>query len=285
MYWQDIWRFPGSIEYEYKYAGNYGAAGEVRAEKVKATPEQIAKQNQRNKEKRMRRLIKANFAEDDLWVTLKYPKGTRKEIKEVRRDVKNFFQRLRRRYKVRGGELKFIYRIEIGKQGGIHIHSIINRIDGCDTDKLIKESWKEGHINYQSMYSEGGFEKLADYIVKAPDEEVCEQLSLFAEEDVEDLIRYSSSRNLVRPVPERKVYRRRTVGKLIKEGLVATPGYYIDKNSVFVGINQYTGYTYIQYIEYKTKDNKASPGAEVYSLSEVLENKRRKKREGMGNGL
>ena len=60
-YWHDIYSFSRSIEHEFKFAGRYGAKGEKRAKKEKATPEQIAKQNLRNKETRMRRLMKANF--------------------------------------------------------------------------------------------------------------------------------------------------------------------------------------------------------------------------------
>ena len=78
MYNRERWIFLNSIETECKYAGKYGAKGEKRAKRKKPTPEQVAKQNQINKENRIRRLIKANFYPSDLWVTLKYPKGTRK---------------------------------------------------------------------------------------------------------------------------------------------------------------------------------------------------------------
>lgn len=35
MYWRDKWDFTESIEYEYKFAGNYGAKGEKRQKKRK----------------------------------------------------------------------------------------------------------------------------------------------------------------------------------------------------------------------------------------------------------
>ena len=78
MYWRDTWRFNGSIEYEFKYAGRYGAKGEKRAERKRASPEQIKKQNQTIRENNVRRLIKANFDGYDLWCTLKYPRGARR---------------------------------------------------------------------------------------------------------------------------------------------------------------------------------------------------------------
>lgn len=103
MYWVDVWHFRGSIEYEYKHAGNYGAKGEKRAKRRKATPEEVRRQNQRNREKNVRRLIKANFASNDYWVTLKYPKGERPGIEEVKRHMKGFLDKVRRGYKKRGG--------------------------------------------------------------------------------------------------------------------------------------------------------------------------------------
>ncbi len=250
-YWLDTFRFPGSIEYEYKWAGNYGAKGEKRRPKVKATPEQIKKQNQLNREKKIRRLIKDNFIPNDLWVTLKYPAGKRKPIWEIEKDVKNFLERLRYRYKKRKHILKYIIRMEIGKKGGIHIHILVPRIRGEDTDLLIQEAWTCGRANFVSIYEYGGYEKLASYIVKQPDEEVEGQLELFPEEERKKLVKYSCSRNLKRPVPERKYYRRWTVKRLIEEGPKPTPGYYIDKSSIRAGVNPFTGMSYLHYTEVK----------------------------------
>lgn len=256
MFWRDQWTFANSIEYEYKFAGKYGAKGEKRAKKKKATPEQVRKQNQRNKEKKMRRLIKANFCTADYWVTLKYPKGTRKPMEEVKKDLREFLGKMRGRYKRRNQMFKFIYRIEIGERGGIHIHIIINRIDGTpETDLLIRECWCSHIVNYTTLYETGGYEELAGYIVKEPEEPQQEQLSLFDEEERKHLVKYSSSRNLVRPEPERKVYFRRTMEKIIKEGPEPTPGFWIDRDSVYTGINPYTGMSYLHYTEYRIHEN------------------------------
>ena len=132
MYWKETWYFENSIEYEYKYPGNYGAKGEKRAKKKKPTPEQIRQQNQRNREKKVRRLIKANFGENDYWITLKYPKGTRIKTEEAKRHMKKFLDKTRKDYKKREQMFKFIYRLEIGKRGGMHIH--IKPYPGCRSD-------------------------------------------------------------------------------------------------------------------------------------------------------
>lgn len=250
--WKDTWRFHNSIEHEIKHAGNYGARGEKRAKRKKATPEQIREQNQKNRAKKVRRLIKANFLPGDIWATLKYHEGIRKPLSEVRDDMEKFLRQMRREYKKRGEALRFVYRMEIGKHGGIHIHFLVNRSGGKpDTDTLLQSIWTHGRVYYTSIYEEGGYQKLANYITKQPDEEVEGQLSLFDDQERGDLIRYSSSRNLIRPKPERKVYRRRTVRKLIEQGPKPTKGFYIDPNSIRQGVNPYTGMSYYHYTEYR----------------------------------
>lgn len=248
-YWLDTWRLPNNIEYEYKYAGNYGAKGEKRRKKQKATPEQVKKQNQLNRERKMLRLIRANFFPDDLWVTLKYPKGTRKPIGEVKKDLKKFLGQMRRDYKSVGQPFKYIYRLEVGKRGGLHIHILINRLEETHTDRIVKKNWPHGHPYWATLYDEGGFDALADYIVKKPDEETEKQLSLFPVEEQKQLCRYSTSRNLVRPEPERKTYKRWTLKKLIEQGAKPTPGYYIVPESVQQGVNRFTGMSYLRYTE------------------------------------
>lgn len=248
-YIRDVWRFPDSNEYEYKFAGNYGAKGEKRNPKHKATPEQIARQNQLNREKKVRRLIKANFTNEDFWVTLKYPRGARPSLEEVRADFQAFIRRLRYVYKKAETPLKFVYRIEIGSRGGIHIHMVIGRGERMLTDLEIQKAWTVGHINFEHLYDSGGYSSLASYIVKPPSPEAQKHLDRVPEEERKELIKYSASRNLVRPEPERKEYSHSTVRKLILEGPKPTPGYCIDLESVRTGVNAYTGMSYIHYTE------------------------------------
>ena len=252
-YIKKTYRFHGSNEMEFSYKGKYGAKGEKRQKKKKATSEQIRKQNQWNREKRMRRLMKANFVPGDLWCTLKFPRGTRKTVGEVMKDFRNFKDRLKRQYKKQGEELKFIYRMEIGARGGIHIHLLVNRIRGNpDTALIIQEAWKPcGRVHFEPVYSEGLFQDLACYMTKQPDEAVEEQLSLFPEEDRKKLIKTGSSRNLIRPEPETKEYKHWTMRKILEEGPKPTPGFYIDPDSIVCGVNPVTGMSYLQYIEYE----------------------------------
>ena len=257
-YRHDKWIFRNSIDHEYKYSGNYGAKGEKRVKRKKATPEQMKKQNQRNKEKRVWRKIRANFQVGDHWATLKYPKGTKKAVNEVLADMRNFLRTARGKYKRLGSGLKYIYRIEMGKKGGIHIHIIINRIPSKDSDRIIEECWKWGMVNFQSLYSAGDFKVLASYITKqaVEEEEEYKQLELFDEKEKRSLIRISSSRNLIEPKAERKEYTRKTMRKVLEGEITPTQGFYIDKNSIVQGVNPYTGKSYLHYTEYRTEVQK-----------------------------
>lgn len=245
MYSKLTYTFPNSIEYEFKYVGNYGARGEKRAKREKATPEQIKQQNQRNRENSMRRLIKANFYEDDLWSTLLYTQGTRKELVEVKKDVANFIRRVKTRYKSQNEELKFIYRLEIGKRGGIHIHFLCNRVK--DVDLIIQKAWTHGRVNFETLQGEETFDKLANYIVKP----LPESIKLRQDEQA-GFSKVSTSRNLIRPTPERKEYSHRTLQKLVRDGPTPRAGYCIDKSSIEYGVNPYTGMSYYRYAELRT---------------------------------
>ncbi len=239
--------FQKSTEYEFVFKGNYGAKGEKRAEKSKATPEQVRRQNRLNKQKKIRRLIKANFSEGDFWVTLTYPKGARPSVNQVMKDWDGFIRRMKTRYKKLGKELKWIRRIEIGSRGAVHAHVIINRLEGEQTDLMIKECWKPGHVNYATLYEEGDYEQLADYLAK--DEMTKKQEAELEQKDRKRLRAYSHSRNLTTVEPQTRTYGHWTMRRIIRDGPKPTPGYYILKDSIRSGVNPYTGMSYLYYTE------------------------------------
>lgn len=256
MFKLDIYRFATSTEYEYKFAGNYGAKGEKRSPKQKRTPEDIERQNQYQRTKTVRHLIKSNFREGDYWTTLTYPKDESRTVQEVSQDISKFLARLRYQYKKLDTPCKYIYRIEIGSRGGIHVHIILNRIP--DLDRIIQKYWKHGK-GHNELLDDGTYEQLADYIVKPPTDQQKKLLRTF-DEDAKKLIRYSCSRNLVRPAPETKVYSRRTMREVFNHDLVPEMGYYIDKNSIRRGVNAFTGMGYLYYQEVRLrKEQQAEP--------------------------
>lgn len=250
-YIRDEYIFSDSIEVELKWAGKYGAKGEKRAPKQKITPEVIEKRNQQNKEKRYRRLVKANFRKGDLWLTLTYPRGTRLTIEEVKKDISNLYKLLRREYKKREADFKWINRIEIGANGGIHIHMIVNHVKGEPSiEQYIAEHWKQGRVNFEMFKGdEESNKKIGDYITKPLTEN---QVKRATEQDInpKELVKVSSSRNLIRPKPKRKAFSHRTMRKVVDTGQpIARKGFYVDKSSVVFGVNPFTGLSYCYYTE------------------------------------
>ena len=259
MYILDTFEFPDkngmilSREYEYKYFGHYGAKGEKRLPKKQITPEQIARQNHTNKVKKIRRKLKNNFWAGDYWVTFTYRKDTTKSIDEVMEDIKAMMEKLRRKYKKAAVPLKWIRRIEIGSRGGIHVHMVLNRIEGLDI--ILTDLWEHGHVNIELL--DGNYENLAEYIAKEPTDQ---QKRLMHSMDIEEskLIRYSCSRNLVEPVPEREEKSHRTMRSIFNNDLQPSEGFYIDKDTIIKGINYVTGMTYLQYEEKRCTPDRIS---------------------------
>ena len=71
------YEFADVIEREEYLDGRYGAPGEKRSVKKKATPEQVAQVNQWNKEKKARHRLRKYFKVNDYLITLTYPKDRR----------------------------------------------------------------------------------------------------------------------------------------------------------------------------------------------------------------
>lgn len=239
-YIRHIWEFGQSREVEEKHTGRYGARGQKREKRRKASPEEIEKQNQWRRERDIRRYIKWNFKKMDYWMTLTYEKGSRPAPEQIKKDIAALIRKVRDRYRKEGKELKYIYRVGIGKKGAPHIHILVNRFSTEDTgtDIIFSESWVHGHVNFKTTYEAGGFRDLAEYITKPLEE--------WEEECIK---RYSRSRNLIRKDPEEKVINRRSL--VDKQDRMIPPkapkGYYIDPESVRMGINPVTGFAYRHY--------------------------------------
>lgn len=270
MVWHKIYKFMNSIEHEYSYAGRNGAKGEKRQKKQKATPEDIKRQNRTNRIVRCRRLIKANFYPGDLWCCLKYGSGVRKEVVAVKKDIGKFLTRMRRQYKKLGISLKFVYRMEIGKNGGIHFHIIVNRLWNMpvSTDLILSTCWEKviggdarGLVDYRTLYESGGYDALAAYITKTPEHNpgdyeqmeftIDEQnaLAAYTPEEQKQLLRISSSRNLIRPEPRKERASSAKIRKLLRDGPKAKEGYVIDQDSIQYGVNPFNGLSFYKYSE------------------------------------
>ncbi len=216
------------------YPGNYGAPGVKRGPKRERAPEDIERQNKTNREKKVQRLILANFHEGDWHLVLKYKKELRPgSLAEAKKQVQKFLADMRKAYKKAGYQFKYIYVTERGKQGACHHHLIIEDIAEPDlnTKKMVLKFWEYGSKAFMPLYEDGEFENLAEYIVKKETKEEAEGCT------------YSRSRNLIVPEPQREIiHRKRWLLQPKPE-----KGWYIVPDSLVNGENPVTGYPYQHY--------------------------------------
>ena len=232
MYIQKEYIMRNTIDVERYHSGRYGAPG-MKREKRKASPEDREKWNYTAACKKLKRIINANFGEGDFSVTLTYKLEERLPDEEAKKEITNFLKRIKREYKKRGYELKWIYTTEQRKKS-IHHHLILNSIP--ETARLLTKHWKKGFVRISPLDSTGDYKDLADYIIKETDK-------TFRDPDSADKQRYSRSRNLIIPEPHKKIITAKTFRKEPKP----IKGYYIDKDSIFIGQNPVTGYSYMTY--------------------------------------
>lgn len=222
------------VQVEKDYPGNFGAPGQPRSPKRERTPEEVEKTNERNKAKKLQRILLANFNPGDWHLTLTYEKEKRPgTAAEAKKELSRFLDKLRKQFRKAGIPFKWVAVTEIGSKGAAHHHLVLENIrsDLLDLPRLIQKLWTKGHPKYSSMYEEGDFEGLADYLAKGKTKEEVDGVS------------YSHSRNLIIPKPKKeKAHARRWASEP-----KAPKGYYLEKGSLVNGINAWTGFPYQRY--------------------------------------
>ena len=69
---------------------------------------------------------------------------------------------------------------------------------------------------------------------------------------------------LVPPEAKKKKYAHWKVTRFFRDGIKPKPGYYIIPDSVKVGVNKITGYSYIYYMERRLTTGAKSPGDRIF---------------------
>lgn len=229
------------IEVEKIHTGRYGAPGQKRQKKKKPTREEVAKQNELNAIKKLRRKMNCNFGIGDYHMTLTYKKELRPDPEGVRKIISQFLKKLRALYRKHEAELKYIMTTEY-KSKAIHHHLVINGADTWNVPAEIQKIWKYGRPKFTTLDDTGNYGQLAEYFVK-------ETGSSFREPDNPNKSRYTCSRNLKEPIVRKKVL----LGKSWREEPRPKEGWYIDKNSFYEGVNPVTGYRYQYYTMIRIK--------------------------------
>lgn len=208
----------------------------VRGRKEKPTLEEIEKINQMNAERTLRLKINANFGKDDPFIALTYRKEERPTPGQAKKNIERLLRKLRREYKKIGADLKYINVTEY-KNKAIHHHLLINHIAGHDVAKLVRELWEFGRPHFTYLDGTGQYKDLAAYLIK-------ETSKTYKENDGGHKQRYSCSRNLILPVPKTEIIQKAKKWLEIPKPI---KGYYIDKDTVYNGIDPFTGKKYQRY--------------------------------------
>lgn len=240
-YFRKILSGPGyrfiSNSYSMKLGGGY------RGEKRERTKEEMEKQNARNRAIHTQLLILGNFRNG--WhVTLTYPKEERPpDVSSAKKELRNFFGRAGRRYKKAGYEFKWLCVTEIGSRGAIHHHLIIEDLQNGDfsSQRVIRESWSGGKY-FTPMYDDGEYQSLSEYLVKKESKEEVSGCKV------------THSRNLIMPKTKREKRR----GNAWLHDPRIPKGWELVKDSLYNGVNAFTGLPYQQYLLIEIGGNNVS---------------------------
>ena len=134
-----------------------------RREKCLPSSEIRKKQNLRDRIRRLVRILRLNFTPRDYAVHLTYREPPQ-SVEDANRTLKNYLNRLKRRYKKAGLEPKYVYTTEYGRKSGrVHHHLVIN---GGINRGIVEDTWGHGYANADRLQFEDGLESLARYLTK-----------------------------------------------------------------------------------------------------------------------
>ncbi len=261
-YVERVTKAGNTIEIERYFTSRYKKKGINRGDKVKPTKEEQEKVNTRQAERKLRILINANYGYGDYHLVLDYirRKGEPDRMPEqMRQDIDVFLRECRKEYRKAGLEFKYIHVMEIGKKGARHHHLVVNKID----TEILQRCWYkayEGHnrVKVFPLDDSGNYAELASYLIKYTGTH---------KKGTDGALqgkRWNCSKNLVRPEPEYHIISDR---EYFKKEPKAIKGYYVDKNSVSMGVHspEYYGYGYLRYTLVKITDR----GAEMQIIKGI----------------
>lgn len=207
-----------------------------RSGRIKKTPEEVMKINERNAVKELARKIACNFQDGDIWLTLTYRKEKRPTPERAKKELSRCLRRVGYRFKKAGCELKWIAVTEYESKA-IHHHLVVNNPDALNVAKILCECWKENGIAHiKPLYSQGDYRALAEYMVKETKKTFRENGGCRK--------RWSCSRNLAKPIVKYRLVRK---AKRWTPNPKAKKGYRIDTDSIVNGVNKWTGKEYQSY--------------------------------------
>lgn len=240
-YWKEVWCGGNITEVRKYHSYKCPCKGERRGKRVKQTCKTQEAINVREATRQLRRLMNANFCDDDYLITFDYKIQNRpKDSHEMQKHISDFLKKLRKLYKQNGAVLKYIYVKERGPKGAAHIHMMLSQCGDVNIAKVLKQCWTLGGIHIDPLNTDGQYEKIANYFMKYASKTVKTEGKLIGK-------RYYPSKNLVRIEPVKQIIR--GVNSYY-EVAKAPAGYYVEPDSVLSGKTA-DGYDYFSYTLHK----------------------------------
>ena len=237
-----------TIEISRYYTTRTGAPEGVRAKREKPTSERVAKNNARKREDWLRQVMNTNFTDEGfLSCTLTYKKGEEPEsIRQVREDAADFAKRFRKCAREFGLEPKYIYTIGAGPHRR-HIHITVSKLPDL---AILAGCWIHGHVNVTPLYTKGQYRDLAHYYLQNA-EDTRRQEEELGEKPGR---RFICSHNMEKPKITKKLI---TSKEFRAEPIQRSERskYYIEKDSIWYGICEYTGLPYLRYTLMRLEEN------------------------------
>ena len=189
------------IEIQKYINGRYGVKEKrKKAAAQRTTPEEQLRWQSKEAMRKVWRLLrdKENFSPGDLWVTLTYPRKSTPDSETVKKNIKEFLKRIRRKYKQAGKECKYIFSVGRGKRGAIHLHMVLTKID----TEILATAWQNivnhgdwAHVHIEHLDRSQNWQQVAAYLIKNGEE-------TFLSDDPIIKKRFSASRNLREAKPK-----------------------------------------------------------------------------------
>lgn len=206
--------------------------GQKREKRNRPTIEAVEKINQKNAVKDLAIKLNYNFNHGDLHIVLTYS-GNPPTPKEAEEHLTKMKRKMRTECKKAGVALKWIGATEY-ENTRIHHHLVCNYTDV----KKIAELWSHGKVFIRTLEKNGDYRKLAEYLIK-------ETSKTFRKRDSGRKRRFTCSRTIITPDAKQEEI---SAANLIKDPK-PTKGYYIDPDSIYKGMNPFTGRPYLEYVQ------------------------------------
>lgn len=144
------------------------AARRTRQKRERATLPKVKSMNDRYSRELFEWLVQNNFTRNDYFITLTFPGKVSEQ--DGKRLFGNFIRRLRRLYRSKSAELKYLYVEEFGETSGLyHVHLLIGSAGGIISEKDIIRLWeRNGKSKVEHLsFTDEGLSVLCRYLMKS----------------------------------------------------------------------------------------------------------------------